>query len=186
MSLADEKILGLTVRAPHAELIARGRKPIEGRGWPPYEWMLGRYIAVHASRAFDQEGADFIQRNHGRFAVDPPRWEECVFGIVAVARLVGWVQRTENGPPKTIAMLPGHAFGDNLDELGTSIDWRWFSGVYEYGWVLREVTRISPVACNGRQKLWKLPPLVYESVRNRWQVARATATPPTEPRIAGT
>lgn len=176
MSLSDHQILALSVRSPHAELIARGLKTIEGRSWAPYDFMLGRFIAIHASRMWDQEGADYIRRNHPKFAVDPPLVQECVYGIVAVARLVGWVQRTESGPPRTVQMLPGHAFGDNLDPLGTSIDWRWFTGIFEYGWVLRDVRRIAPVACVGRQKLWAMSKPVYDAVRRRYgKAARIVA-----------
>jgi hypothetical protein len=97
--LADHKILGLTVRRPWAELIAQGIKTIENRSWAPPAFMLGRYLAIHASPMWDQEGEDFIRRNHPRFAVDPPPASECPHGIIAVAQLVGWVQRgPENDP----------------------------------------------------------------------------------------
>lgn len=171
MSLADEKILGLTIRSPWAELVARGIKPIENRPWPPYRFMLGRHIAVHASPTWDDQGAQYLRDHHERFAVDPPAPRECKYGVIAVARVVGWVQRTESGPPRTLAMLPGHAFGENVDALGHSIDWRWFMRTFEYGWVLRDVVRITPVACAGRQKLWKLPKYVYASVRERYRAA---------------
>lgn len=172
MSLQDEKILGLTVYSPAAELIARGEKPIENRRWPPYEWMLGRYIAIHASTHYEQSWADWVGRGYARFATDPPRREECVYGVIAVVRLVGWVERgPESDPrPRTVKMLPGYAFGDNLNELGVSLDWRWFEG--PYGWVLRDVVRIKPVACAGRQKLWKLSRYVYDSVKRRYDEAR--------------
>ena len=171
MSLADQKILGLTLHAPHGELVAMGLKTIENRGWAPPPWMLGRYIAVHQSTRWDQEGADYYRRNHPRYLVDPPMLQECKFGIIAVARVVGWVQRAELGErPRTVAMLPGFAFGDQVDALGHSVDWRWFSGA-EYGWVLRDVKRIEPVAARGLQKLWQLPRPTYESVRRRWAKA---------------
>ena len=123
MSLHDQKILGLTVRSPWAELIARGLKTIENRSWPPYDFMLGRRLAIHASPAWDQMGVDFIRANHPRFAIDPPMQQECQYGVIAVAHLVGWVQRTESGPPKVVQMLPGHAFGAALDAMGHSIEW---------------------------------------------------------------
>lgn len=172
MSLQDEKILGLTVWNPWAELIARGLKTVENRSWPPYEWMLGRYLAIHASRAYDDEGAAFMRRMHGRFAVDPPLPAECKLGVLAVVRLVGWVQRSPEPDqrPRVVRMLDGHAFGAELDQHGHSVDWRWFNG--EYGWVLRDVVRFDPVAAIGRQKLWKLSSTVYTSVRKRYDAAR--------------
>ena len=172
MSLKDETILGLTIRAPHGQLIAMGEKTIEGRGWPPYDWMLGKYLAIHQSREWDQSGYDFYNAHPERFVAHIPRREECAAGVIAVAQLVGWVQRTETGAPKTIQMLKGFAFGDNLTPLGQSRDWRWFTRVHEYGWVLRGVVRIEPVAVMGKQKLWKLSSTVYTSVRKRYDAAR--------------
>jgi hypothetical protein len=169
--LADHKILGLTVRSPWAELIARGLKTIENRSWAPYDFMLGRHLAIHASPAWDQQGVDYIRANYPRFIVDPPMQQECVYGVIAVARLVGWVQRTESGPPRVVKMLPGHAFGLAEDPHGHSIDWRWFHGA-EYGWVLRDVRRFAPVACAGRQKLWQLSKYVYASVRRQYGARR--------------
>lgn len=175
MSLIDQKILGLTIHAPWGELIAMGKKPIENRSWPPYTWMLGRFIAVHQSTRWDQEGADYIKRNHPRFQLDPPAWAECKFGVIAVAQLVGWVQRTETGPPRVVQMLPGHGFSAGAF---SDVDWRWFHGS-EFGWVLRDVRRIAPVACSGRQKLWELPKLVYGSVRDRYgRALNAAGTTP--------
>lgn len=174
--LHDEQILGLTVYRPASELIARNIKPIENRRWPPYDWMIGRYIAIHASPHYEQSWSDFINRSP-RFACDPPRREECPVGVVAVARLVGWVHRgpEDDQRPRTVKMLQGYAFGDNLNALGHSLDWRWFEG--PYGWVLRDVVRIEPVACAGRQKLWKLPKFVYQSVRRRYDAARKNQLP---------
>lgn len=174
MSLVDAKILGLTVRSPWAELIARGIKTIENRSWPPYDFMLGRRLAIHASPTWDQMGADYIRANHPRFAIDPPLQSECKYGVVAVAHLVGWVQRTESGPPRVVKMLPGHDFGRAEDVHGHSIDWRWFHGA-EYGWVLRDVVRIEPVACAGRQKVWALSRYVYNSVKTRYAQAMRRA-----------
>lgn len=157
----DHKILAITVHRPWSELIARGVKTIETRSWAPYSFMLGRYLAIHASTRWDQEGAEFITRCHARFLIDAPRVEECPAGIVAVAQLVGWVQRVEVGdrPPKVLAMLPGHSFGGE--------DWRWFH-TNEFGWVLRGVKRFAPVAARGQQKLWVMSKPVYDAVRRRY------------------
>jgi hypothetical protein len=161
VSLEDHKILALTVHRPWSELIARGLKTVETRGWAPPPWMLGRYLAIHASTRWDQEGAEFIERAHSRFLAPRLLVNECPAGIIAVAQLVGWVQRVDIGdrPPKVIAMLPGHAFGGD--------DWRWFHA-NEFGWVLRGVKRIAPVAARGQQKLWAMSKPVYDSVRARY------------------
>jgi hypothetical protein len=187
MSLQDEKILGLTVWNPWAELIAQGVKTVENRNWAPYDWMLGRFIAIHASK-WDQAGADYLRANHPRFALDPPMQSECKQGVLAVVQLVGWVQRQDLGvPPRIVAMMPGHDFAKAEDQLGNSLDWRWFHGA-EYGWVLRNAVRFDPVAARGRQKLWKLSSTVYTSVRRRYDVARKMIGPsaPDAPSVTAT
>lgn len=161
-SLADAKILGLTIHSPWAQLTAEGHKTVECRSWAPYDFMLGRHVAIHASTRWDQEGYEFIERNVQRFLVTAPRAGACSYGIIAVARLVGWVRRTdlgEPGGPVVVKMLPGHAF--------TPDDWRWFHAG-EFGWIWRDIRRIAPVACTGKQKLWRLPDTVVESVRRRY------------------
>lgn len=166
--LRDHKILALTIDRPWSELIAMGKKTIEieTRDWPPYEWMLGRYLAIHASTRWNQDAADYIPRD-GRFQIfDRFLPEQCPAGIIAVAQLVGWVQRVDVGdrPPKVLAMLPGHAYGGD--------DWRWFHAK-QFGWVLRGVKRFPPVAVRGQQKLWAMKPPVYESVKRRYAQADA-------------
>lgn len=158
-------IMGLTVYRPWSELIADGTKPVENRDWAPYPWMLGRYIAVHGSTRWDQEGADFIERGRGRFGVTAPRLESCKVGIIAVAKLVGWVEDTPPTGVKVVKMLPGYGYDER--------DHRWFFG--RFGWLLREVRRIAPIEIRGRQKLWALPPAVYDMVRSRYRRAEDRA-----------
>jgi hypothetical protein len=135
--------------------------------------MLGKYLAIHASTRWDQEGADFIDRARLRFGLVGPsrvkRLEECKTGIIAVAQLVGWVEMGPHGTGqvKTIAMLPGHAF--DLQRDGP-----WFFG--RYGWLMRGVVRFGPIECKGKQGLWKLAPELYERVRRRYDLARARAS----------
>lgn len=169
--MSIEDIRGLTIYPPWSELVADGLKPIENRGWTPWPSMLGRYLAVHASLRYDVEGADFIDRNPARFGMRrAPRLEDCKHGgIIAVARLVGWVEIGAHGAGqhKVITMLPGHSFVWETDG-------RWLLG--RYGWVLRDAVRFEPVPCRGKQGLWKLDPDVYEKVRRRYDRARLTAS----------
>lgn len=168
MNLRDHQILALTIDRPWANLIADGRKTVETRMWAPHLEHLGRYIAIHASTRWNQEAAEYIGRHHDRFLVDPPRHQDCPAGILAVARLVGWVERRDvDDPacrPTVVKMLEGHAFGDP--------DWRWFTQ-NRYAWVLRDVRRIAPVAAVGRQKLWIMSKPIYGAVRRRYGKAVA-------------
>jgi hypothetical protein len=162
----EPKIQGLTIHSPWAELVARGHKTIENRGWAPPSSMLGMYIAVHASTRWAQEAAEFIDRNLNRFNLRAtPRPDECKYGIVAVTRLVGWIKDEQivGRPPKVVAMLPGYELNEN--------DWRWFFG--PFGLVLRDTVRIEPIPCRGQQKFWKLFPETQALVRRRY--LRATS-----------
>lgn len=168
-SLADHKILALTIDRPWANLIAEGKKTIETRMWPPHLEHLGRHIAIHASTRWNQQAAEFVGRNLERFRVnEQPREGLCSAGIIAVARLVGWVEHTHwddqrrelaERPPAVVQMLPGHEYRDP--------DWRWFTQ-NRFAWLLREVRPIVPVAVKGKQKLWIMSKPVYDSVRNRY------------------
>lgn len=151
-------IMGLTIHRPWSELIADGKKTVENRDWPPMQWMLGRYIAVHASTRWDQEGADFINRNQHRLRSESPRLEACKTGIIAVAKLVGWVEETYPTGFHIVQLLPEYKFTDT--------DFRWLFG--KFGWLLRDVRRIAPVEIKGKQKLWALDKPVYETVRRRY------------------
>lgn len=167
--MSIEDIRGLTVYRPWSEYIADGLKPLENRNWTPWKSMLGKYLAIHASARWDGEGADFIERARSRFPFKRPKaMEECKTGIIAVARLVGWIEIGPHGPgqTKTIAMLPGHGYQFKTDGP-------WFFG--RYGWLLRDVVRIAPLEVKGKQGLWTLDPDTYERVRRRYDNARLRA-----------
>lgn len=158
--------MGLTVYRPQSELMADGIKPLENRGWAPMEWMLGRYIALHASTRWDQEYADYIERNRHRLRIPgAPRVEACKVGIIGVAQLVGWVENRPTGIA-VVKMLPGHAF--------TEPDFRWADGA-QFGWLLRDMRRFSPIPMKGKQKLWPLDPKTYDLVKQRYARAEKHA-----------
>jgi hypothetical protein len=48
-------MLALSVRQPHASAIMTGAKPIEYRAWAPPAALIGRRIAIHASRSVDAD-----------------------------------------------------------------------------------------------------------------------------------
>lgn len=171
--MSIEDIRGLTVYRPWSEYMADGLKPLENRDWTPWKSMLGKYLALHASARWEQQAADFIERNRLRFGLGAhvKRPEDCRVGIIAVAQLVGWVEIGAHGAgqAKTVAMLPGHAFDHAKDGP-------WFFG--RFGWLLRNVVRFEPIECRGKQGLWKLEPDVYEKVRRRYDRALSARVSP--------
>lgn len=127
----------LTVHEPWATAIALGAKAVENRNWPPPPALFaGERFAVHAGR----ESA--IHR-------DDVYWVALQMGL--------------DGDRLLAQVRPGHLLCTvELERaVGTrsalpAEQQRWFSG--RYGWVLRDVRRLStPVPCRGMQGLWTVP-----------------------------
>ena len=145
MELCDamKEIRGLTLWRPWSWAIAHAGKRIENRGYPPPGWRdrLGYYLAIHAGKKYDDEGAYWMQTELG---LTVPPDAGCPQGIVAVARLAGYI-----GPAGPRCTDP------------------WFCG--PFGWQLDQVVPLEPVVpCRGAQGLWTLPADVLQSVRVRW------------------
>lgn len=155
----EPKILGLTLHQPWCHWMATGVKRIENRDWPPPKWMVGRHIALHAGKTYDDAGADFIAENFPEL-VPPATY---VHGaVIAVARIALVIEKERPSFEQTIA---------ESAELLTKQDLRWFFGAF--GWLLVDAVQIEPVPCRGMQKLWNLPADVLEKVRANWLRARA-------------
>lgn len=152
----------LTLHRPWAWLIANGHKPVENRGWKPPGFMLGRHLAIHAGKTWDQEASETVEEHLGVFV--PPEREHVAGAIVAVVRVCAIIMRT--GP----ALRSFEVVEGNLPER---FDPRWFGA--DFGWVLDDVTAIEPVAVRGAQGLWPVRDPVLATVRERWRAARAEA-----------
>lgn len=118
-------IRGLTLYQPMAWAISDFTKRIENRSWKP--WAGVTHLAIHAGMKFHQDHVDQILEVFGREV--PPK-DELPYGrIVAVARLAGYVEASDDP---------------------------WFSG--PYGWLLEDVRKlVEPIRCKGSLGLWKLP-----------------------------
>lgn len=120
----------LTLHQPWATAIELAGKRIENRGWRPPAGVVGRRIAIHAGRTFDEDVARQVM---GRWLerddlVHRARRQRGV--VVCLARVVGVVEVSDDP---------------------------WFVG--PYGWVLEDVMRLTkPVKARGRQGLWDLTP----------------------------
>jgi hypothetical protein len=138
-------IRGLTLHRPWPWAMTSGSKRIENRcektarllrGW------RGKYIALHAGKTWDDEGAEFIRRFHPEM---PWSSDAHPIGIVAVVQV---------GETSSMPLGPAHQH-------------RWFFG--PFGTLFEDVILIEPVACRGAQGLWPLPPGALATVRERWK-----------------
>lgn len=75
----------LTLWRPYSDAIAKGPKRVENRSWRPPDSQIGRFIAIHAGKRY--EPASWWPGGYV-----PPIEAECPTGIVAVARLRGFVE----------------------------------------------------------------------------------------------
>lgn len=162
--LKQERILGLTVKNPWGWSIAKGLKPIENRRWAPPKAVLGKYIAIHAGKTYDDADACLAFADCCQHPLVQPRLTKAIgegaplnlgqmpmSSVLSVARLARVVDR------------PDHL---------TAEERVWWVG--PFAWVLEDVVELStPVPCRGAQKLWALPPGVLELVRQRYAAAKA-------------
>jgi hypothetical protein len=140
-------IFGLTLHRPWSWAMVHGSKRIENRSWPPPADLIGGYIALHAGKTWDYEGAAKVITVHPEM---PRSAGEHPLGVIGVARLAGVVQ--------------------DAGEV-TAEQQRWFFG--EFGWVLADVVALpKPVPCRGFQGLWPLPVDVLARVRAKYSEAR--------------
>jgi hypothetical protein len=127
----------LTIQNPWLYAITDLDKRIENRTWKPPASIIGKRIALHASKQPDPAGIGAIYRITNRIiSVILPYGK-----IVATAKVLGWIDancQTASSP-----------------ELLELMNDRWFFG--PIGWVLADVEKVDPVDCKGALGLWDVP-----------------------------
>lgn len=147
----SEWLDALTLHRPWPWAIIHLGKRTENRDWPPPKWLLGKHLAIHAGKTWDEEGAEWIASEFN--AVVPPESEHPT-GVVAVAKVVSVTRSAER-----------------LDGRDP-----WWVG--DFGWTLDEVRELrTPVALSGRQKLWRISGVHLTSVRSEWGAGRVVVAP---------
>lgn len=90
---SPRELRALSVWQPWASAIV-GPKPLENRRWPPWEKVIGKYIALHASLTIDDDDAFAFCRCRGW---DPPPRDQLVRGaIIGVVRVDGYVTESDD------------------------------------------------------------------------------------------
>jgi len=143
-------------------------KPIENRSWPPPDWLLGRYLALHAGKHWDDDGLAHIRRAAhdapGLRAMPGSAADHPQMAIVSVVRVLGYLERG-----KGVTAAPGFEPDEISD--GIDLDTWWFG---QFGWIVDEATLLArPVPCRGFQKLWTVREDIAAIVRDGWKAARA-------------
>lgn len=142
--MAKRTIKALTFHGPWVHAIIEAGKDVENRQWK-CPLQIGDYIALHAGKAYDWQGAisiGLITRELGRPYTPPVERDYKAGFIYGVAQFAGNVEDSDSP---------------------------WFFG--DYGWVLTNVVAIKPVACRGAQKIFDLPLDVLAQVRRNYKAA---------------
>lgn len=149
----------LSVRQPYAWAIVEKRKPLENRDWRPPQSIIGKVIAIHASRKslsvdeqqdFEVEMLDMGFKDEDLPPCAPPAY--VYGGIIGLARVKGFVD------PAGARTLPRDAY-------------RWFRG--RYGWLLTDVVKLSEtIDCKGELGLFKLKNHVRAALRSVLETQR--------------
>jgi hypothetical protein len=142
--MPKHQIKGLTLHGPWTHAILYAGKDIENRDYPCY-LKIGDYIALHAGKTYDWQGAisiGLITRELGRPYTPPVEQDYKAGFIYGVAQFAGNVEDSDSP---------------------------WFFG--DYGWQLTNVVAIEPVVCRGKQGLFALDPVVLMMVRRNWKAA---------------
>lgn len=82
--------LALSIQQPWAWLIASGHKDVENRPWAT---RIRGWVGIHAGKAFDREGYDFVRREFPQIPL-PEAFD--AGGIVGRVRITGCVQDLES------------------------------------------------------------------------------------------
>lgn len=140
----DAAILGLTLIQPWATVVVHHGKRIENRPWKPPAWALGKRLAIHAGKKYDNDVAADLWTSH-RISV-PTKSAIALGAIIGTARLYGFID------------------GDEGSRLVALDQRRWFFG--PFGWLLEDVRPLAtPIPCAGALGLWRLPEAVEAQLR---------------------
>lgn len=130
----DQEILGLTLVQPWATVVVHHGKRIENRPWKPPAWAIGKRLAIHAGKKYDDQVARDLWTHTG---ISVPCKKAIVLGaIVGTARLAGYVT-------------------DSMDP--------WFFGPFGWQLEdVRALAE--PIPCGGALGLWRLPEAVAAQI----------------------
>lgn len=168
--MMSEQRLALTLWPEWAWAIAHRGKDIENRTWRPPEYLIGKWLAIHAGKHIGGrpgdtallEGLQDLLEMGEEAGAEIPVFSDLIpqiatSAVVAVVKVRGSIHGDAKG---------WYAGPETCNAHG--------SVVPNYGWQLDNVLVLpQPVPCKGAQGLWLPPPDVLAGVRE--QLARIEA-----------
>ena len=142
----------LSTKQPWIGAIILRDKRTENRGWPAPPWIIGKDIALHASRKPDWDAPMYAWDASG---LVPPRvtWQTQARWCRDNAAALGAVL--------AVAVLAGCHHASNASECRCG---RW-AAAGQHHWMLDNVRLLAdPVPCDGALRLWPLPGGVEKAV----------------------
>lgn len=146
---------GLTIKQPWVHCIEIG-KPVENRTWFPPKNLIGKRIAIHASKSFDLGGMSSASRLANLdFYMMRSRGELPTGAIVGTFKLAGYV--SDEGTH----ILDNKTYIGDAEEVDHFLTSKWYFG--PVGFVIEEYRKLkSPIPVNGALGFWGLPHSVKE------------------------
>ena len=136
----------LSLHQPWASLIAAGAKRVETRDWMPPKSLLGKPLAIHATRqaVVFPSHPEYAEFNRAVARCLGPKWPVTVpQGAVVAVVTLGEARRVVHAhdiPEGDEAIFGEYALG------------RWM-------WLLEDVTPVDPpIPARGRQRVWNWKP----------------------------
>jgi hypothetical protein len=165
-----EPMRALSVMQPWIGAITYSDKRVENRGWPAPDWIIGRTIALHASKGPDWGAPDRAWTACGlapyRAGPNAPRraWTASLTlgAVLAVATITGCHHS-----------MDCRCHHDEGPRERGSLCTPW-SASGQFHWVLAGVRPLAePLPCRGALGLWRLPGDVEKLVREQMEVPGA-------------
>jgi len=161
-------LLCLSIMQPWASLIiggplSPGVKPIENRTWKPSAMLVGRRIAIHASKKVDLEAFEELFRGACEFKRS--EWPYATIKEFPTSTIIGTATLVTVHTGEVNSWTDPIIFPESIPDDCK----RWYGG--PVGLELRDVVRIDPVQCKGALGFWRPPGDVELAVRA--QIARA-------------
>lgn len=148
----------LTLWRPWPWAILYGGKAVENRTWAPPSAYIGRRIAIHAGKKWDEYGFMDICDELGLGTSEKPADGAAMRreGIVGTARIVGFVRDGLGYPPEGRLYPPPVLAAGSWGKSSIESIMPWYNG--PFGWLLDDVIELlPPLPCKGAQGLWPLP-----------------------------